>query len=91
MMDPLLQLLPPWMVIAPLIGLINASLFFVIIGRRSIGLPIYAIVAIVAATLVQSLGIAKAGDPPLSLGEVNLLVTSIGAWVSLVLVRSVGL
>jgi len=48
-------------------------------------------VAIVAATLVQSLGIAKAGDPPLSLGEVNLLVTSIGAWVSLVLVRSVGL
>src|SRR4051794_4079784 len=36
MMELLLQLLPPWMVIAPLIGLINASLFFVIIGRRSI-------------------------------------------------------
>ena len=91
MMDALFQLLPPWMVIAPLIGLINASLFFVIVGRRPVGLPVYAMVAIVAATLVQSLGIARAGEPPLSLGEVNLLATSIGAWVSLVLVRSVGL
>jgi hypothetical protein len=79
------------MVIAPLIGLINASLFFVIIGRRSIGLPIYVVVAVVAATLVQSSGIARAGDPPLSLGEVNLLATTIGAWVSLVLVRWIGL
>jgi hypothetical protein len=91
MMDALLQVLPPWLVIVPLIGLINAALFFVIAGRRSIGLPLYAFVAIAAATAVQSFGIARAGEPPLSLGEVNLVATSVGAWVSLVVIRWIGL
>ena len=90
MIDPILQLLPPWMVIAPLIGLINASLFFIIAGRRSAGLPLYVIVGIVAASMVQSFGVARPGEPPLSLGEVNLVATSIGAWVSLMLVRWIG-
>jgi len=75
----------------PLIGLINAALFFIVIGRRPSSLPVYVVVAIVAALLVQSFGVVKPGEPPLSLGEVNLIATSIGAGVSLVLARSFGL
>jgi len=91
MIDPLLQLVPPWLVVVPLVGIINAALFFVIIGRRPGSLPLYLIVATVVATSVQALGLAQAGDPPLSIGDVNLVATSIGAWASLVLMRSVGL
>jgi hypothetical protein len=91
MMDVLIQLAPPWLVIVPLVGVINASLFFLIIGRRSISLPLYTIVAIGAAMGVQSLSFVKPGEPPLSLGEVNLVATTIGTWATLVLVRTVGL
>jgi hypothetical protein len=91
MMDSLLQLAPPWLMIVPLVGMINASLFFILIGRRPISLPIYAIVAIIGALFVQSMSFVKPGEPPLSLGEVNLVATTIGAWVTLVMVRSVGL
>jgi len=89
--DPLLQLVPPWLVVVPLVGVINAALFFVIIGRRPASLPLYLIVATTVATAVQALGLAQAGDPPLSIGDVNLVATSVGAWASLVMMRSVGL
>ena len=91
MMDALIQLAPPWLVIVPLVGVINASLFFLLIGRRSFSLPLYAIVAIIGALFVQSMRFVTPGDPPLSLGEVNLVATTVGAWATLMLVRSVGL
>jgi hypothetical protein len=90
MFDPLLQLAPPWLVIVPLIGVINGAMFFLIVGRRPRSLPLYLTVAIVAAVAMQTLGVAEPGDPPLSLGEVNLVTTTVSAWASLVATRSIG-
>jgi hypothetical protein len=91
MLDPLFQLAAPWLVIVPLIGVINGAVFFLIVGRRPLSLPLYLIVAVTAALLIQSLAIATPGDPPLSLGEVNLVTTSVSAWASLVVTRVAGL
>lgn len=91
MFDPLLQLAAPWLVIVLLIGAINGAVFFLIVGRRPVSLPLYLLVSIATALLIQSLSIATPGDPPLSLGEVNLVTTSVSAWASLVLTRAAGL
>ena len=90
MFDPLLHLLPPWLLITPLIGVINGAVFFLIVGRRPSSLPLYLTVAIVAAVGMQAAGIAEPGRPPLSLGEVNLVTTTVSAWASLVVTRSIG-
>jgi hypothetical protein len=91
MFDPLLQLAPPWLMIVPLIGIINGCVFFLIVGRRPSSLPLYLAVAVLASVGMQSLALVQPGDPPLSLGEVNLVTTTVSAWASLVATRSVGL
>jgi hypothetical protein len=70
---------------------INGAVFFLIIGRRPRSLPLYLVIGVAAAVAMQALGIAEPGDPPLSLGEVNLVTTTVSAWASLVATRSIGL
>ena len=59
MLDPILALLPPWLLITPLIGLIHGSLFFIVVGRRPSSLPVYLALGIAAASLMQALELVK--------------------------------
>ena len=91
MFDPMLALLPPWLLITPLIGLIHGSLFFIVVGRRPSSLPVYLALGIAAASLMQALQLVPPGAPPFSLGEVNLVSTSIATWVVILISRITGL
>ena len=91
MIDSLLGLVPIWLVITPLIGVVNGALFYLIVGRRRSSLPIYIVLAVVAASLVQAAGIVAPGNPPFSLGDVHLVSASLGAWLALVVTRIIGL
>jgi hypothetical protein len=91
MFDSLLAAVPPWLVITPMIGLIHGSLLFIVVGRRPSSLPVYLALGIAAASLMQALELVPAGAPPFSLGEVNLVSTSVATWVVIVASRISGL
>jgi hypothetical protein len=91
MLDPMMALLPPWLLITPLIGIIHGSLFFLIVGRRPSSLPVYLTIGVAAASLAQSLQLVPPGPPPFSLGEVHLVATSVATWAVMVVVRLAGL
>lgn len=90
MLDPILALLPPWLMIVPLIGVVNGSLFFLIAGRRPSSLPVYLALGIAGASLIQALQVVEPGAPPFSLGEVHLVATSLAAWATLAVSRAIG-
>jgi hypothetical protein len=91
MFDPLLALFPPWLLITPLLGVIHGSLFFLIVGRRPSSLPVYLVLGIAAASLMQTLQLVTPGSPPFSLGEIQLVVTSVATWGILMVSRIAGL
>jgi hypothetical protein len=91
MLDPSLAILPPWLLITPLIGVIHGSLFFLIVGRRPTSLPVYLALGIAAASLAQALQVVPPGPPPFSLGEVHLVTTSVATWAVMMVSRVVGL
>jgi hypothetical protein len=91
MLDPSLAILPPWLLITPLIGVIHGSLFFLIVGRRPTSLPVYLALGIAAASLAQALQVIPPGPPPFSLGEVHLVSTSVATWAVMMVSRVVGL
>jgi len=91
MFDPMLALLPPWLLITPLIGVIHGSLFFIVMGRRPSSLPVYLALGIAAASLMQALELVPPGAPPFSVGEVNLISTSIATWAVILVSRIAGL
>jgi uncharacterized membrane protein len=86
-----LALLPPWLVVAALLGVINGAASFMLIGRHISGLAWYALLGIFAAGLGQVVGAALHIPEPLKIGEVNVLATSLGAWMILVAARAGGL
>jgi len=88
--DALLGLAPVWLVITPLVGVVNGTLFFLIVGRRPNSLLIYVTLAILAASVEQALGLVAADSPPFSLGDVHLIATTVAAWVALAIARAVG-
>ena len=90
-LDPILALLPPWLLITPLIGIIHGSLFFLIVGRRPSSLPVYLTIGVATASLAQALQIVPPGPPPFSLGEVHLVATSVATWVVMLVSRVFGL
>jgi hypothetical protein len=90
-LDAMLAAIPVWLAITPLVGVVNAALFFLIAGRRPSSLPIYVALGVGAASLTQAAGLVEAGSPPLSLGDVHLVVTSLAAWATLVVTRLLGL
>ena len=91
MFDPLLALFPPWLLITPLLGVIHGSLFFIIVGRRPGSLPVYLVLGVAAASLIQALELVPPGAPPFSIGEVHLVVTTVATWVILLISRITGL
>jgi hypothetical protein len=79
-MPPLdLAPLPPWLVLAGLLGIINAAACFLLVGRHWSRLPWYTVLGIFAASLSQVVGSAIAAPHPLMIGDLNVLAASVGA------------
>ena len=88
--EALVGWVPIWLVITPLIGVINGAVFFLLVGRRPRSLFIYLALACLAASGAQALGLVEGGGPPFSLGDIQLVLVSAAAWVVLVAARAVG-
>jgi hypothetical protein len=82
---------PPWLLLASLIGVINAAACFMLIGRGASRLPWYALLGIFAAGLGQVVGSAVHAPDPLQIGDVNVLASSAGTWGVVVAARLRGL
>lgn len=87
----LVETIPVWLVITPLVGVVNGALFFLVAGRRPSSLTPYLVLAALAASLAQASGVVPPGGPPASLGDVHLISASLAVWVTLGLVRALGL
>ncbi|HET6319573.1 MAG TPA: hypothetical protein VFG86_24205 [Chloroflexota bacterium] len=86
-----LAFVPPWLVLAALLGVINGAASFMLIGRHPSGLAWYALLGIFAAGLGQVVGDALHLPVPLKIGDVNVLATSLGTWIVLIAARFGGL
>jgi hypothetical protein len=80
--------LPPWLLLAGLLGVINAAACFMLVGRDISRLAWYALLGLFAASLGQVVGMAMSLPNPLAIGDVNVLAASFGA-CSLVLAARV--
>ncbi|HLZ30157.1 MAG TPA: hypothetical protein VKV73_22775 [Chloroflexota bacterium] len=83
--------LPPWLVLAGLLGVINAAACFMLIGRAVSRLAWYALLGVFAACLGQVVGVAVQAPQPLMIGELNVLAASAGAWSVVLAARLTGL
>ena len=89
---PLLREVPPWTVLAALIGLTSAAAFFVIAGRGFRSLPTYLVLGLFVAPFCQMASATlPALPPPFTIGEVHLLVAAGGTWAFLTIARVLGL
>lgn len=82
--------LPPWLVLAAFIGIINAAACFMLVGRQLSRLAWYALLGLFAASLGQVVGSALPVPNPVPIGDVNLLVASLGACSVVLVARAVG-
>jgi hypothetical protein len=78
-MPLILSPLPPWLFLAGLLGVINAAACFMLVGRHLSRLAWYALLGLFAASLAQVVGMAVPLPRPLAIGDVNVLVVSLGA------------
>jgi hypothetical protein len=76
---PTLGPLPPWLVLAGLIGVISAAACFTLVGKHWSRLAWYAVLGIFAAALGQVVGAAVHAPEPIKIGDLNVLVASLGA------------
>ena len=83
--------LPPWLVLAALLGIINAAACFMLIGRRLSRLGWYAVLGVFAACLGQVVGVAIQAPQPLMIGDLNVLAASAGTWSVVLAARLTGL
>jgi uncharacterized membrane protein len=83
--------LPPWLVLAGVLGVINAAACFMLIGRHVTRLAWYAVLGVFAASLGQVVGTAVQVPEPLRIGEVNVLAVSVGSCSVVLLARLRGL
>jgi len=83
--------LPPWLILSGLLGIINAAACFMLIGSHLSRLAWYVVLGIFAAGLGQVVGGVTGVPEPLKIGDVNVLSTSVGAWVVIVSARLAGL
>jgi uncharacterized membrane protein len=84
-------LLPPWLVLAGALGVINAAACFMLIGRHLAHLLWYAVLGMFAASLGQVVSTAIQAPEPLKIGDVNVLATSLGACCVVLIARLRGL
>ena len=91
-MLPLLPPVPPWLVLAGLLGVINGAACFMLIGRDASRLAWYAVLGLLAASLGQVVASGVRVVPqPLEIGDVNVLAASVAACGVLVAARVRGL
>jgi uncharacterized membrane protein len=83
--------LPPWLILSGLLGVINAAACFMLIGSHLSRLAWYVVLGVFAAGLGQVVGGAIQAPEPLKIGDVNVLATSVGAWLVIVAARLGGL
>ncbi len=86
-----LAALPPWLVLAGLLGVINAAACFMLIGSRISRLAFYAVLGLLAACLGQVVGAAIHAPEPLKIGDLNVLAASAAACCVVVVARVTGL
>lgn len=86
-----LALVPPWLVLAGLVGVINAAACFMLVGRRVRHLGWYVVLGALAAGLGQVFGDAMQAPVPLKIGDLNVLAASVGAWLVVLVARLAGL
>ncbi len=79
-MATVLAALPPWLVLAGLLGVINAAACFMLIGRRVSRLAWYAALGLFAACLGQVVGATIHAPEPLEIGDLNVLAASAATW-----------
>ena len=87
----MLSFVPPWLLLAGLLGIINAAACFLLVGRRATHLAWYAVIGALAAGVGQVVGTALDAPSPLQIGEVNLTTSSLATWVVVVGARLAGL
>jgi hypothetical protein len=81
--------LPPWLVMAGLLGVIIGAACFMLVGRDLSRLAWYALVGLFAASLGQVVGVAVAAPNPIPIGDVNVLAASLGACALILAARVV--
>ena len=79
----MLSFLPAWLVLAALLGMINAGACFMLVGRRVTHLAWYAVIGALAASVGQLFSLAVQAPTPLAIGELNVVVASAFAWLVL--------
>jgi hypothetical protein len=82
--------LPPWVVLAGLVGIASGSLFHLLFSTRLSQLVGYVAVGAIAGILGGLLG-AQLGPTPWSIGEAHLLAICGAAWSALAVMRLLGL
>ncbi|MBI2755556.1 MAG: hypothetical protein HYX52_02500 [Chloroflexi bacterium] len=87
----LLSVVPPWLLLALLIGVVNAAACFLVLGRRTPNLAWYALIGALAAGVGQVIGQALHVPEPVRIGELNLLAASASTWGVLAVARTAGL
>jgi hypothetical protein len=86
-----LGVVPPWLVLASLLGVINAAACFMLVGRHLSRVTWYALLGLFAASLGQVVASALSLPNPLPIGDLNVLGASVGAWLIVLLARLWGL
>ena len=86
-----LGLVPPWLLLAALLGVINAAACFMLVGRRVTHLAWYAVLGALAAGLGQVFGSAVRAPEPIKIGDLNVLTASAAAWLVVLAARLAGL
>jgi hypothetical protein len=89
--SPTLSLLPPWLVLTALLGVINAAACFMLVGRDLSRITWYALLGLFAASLGQVVGTAMSAPNPVAIGDVNVLAASAAACGVVLLARVWGL
>jgi hypothetical protein len=86
-----LSILPPWLILASLIGVINAAACFLLVGRHLSRVTWYALIGLFAASLGQVVSTAVSAPNPLPIGDLNVFGASLGACAIVLLARLWGL
>ena len=86
-----LAAVPPWLLLAGVVGVINAAACFMLVGRRLSRLGWYVGLGALAAGLGQVFGAALQTPEPVKIGELNVLAASVAAWAIVLIARLAGL
>jgi hypothetical protein len=87
---PAVSPLPPWLVLAGLLGIINGAACFALVGRHVSRLAGYALIGLLAGGLGQVLGTAMGAPNPIPIGDVNVLAASVCACALVLVARVCG-